>query len=413
MTAFREILKPIGTATFANLIGRAANVILALSVVALWGANRLTDDFFMIFAIGLFFFGVLSNAIATATTPLLISRRLTLTTRGISLLALTCTGIVGAAAMAWNFFIEGISVPYILALALMSGAGIANGFATGARYAKERYLLPGATWALRLIPLVVFFVIGPQVDLLSWLAVGIGAADWIRFGCLTRGWLVQNADVDTSGLSALASIFPTYAKVIAASVIMGLNPLIDRMIARLSGPGGISVLETGERIHMVLASLCTIGMMTVLLTRLSKDATGSNIEANWPGILRLASIWNGFWLLTGVAVGLWAVPRWLGMLTQLSSLQSAAAMRVYWYYLVGLPAFAFGLTYVKRLQALQRWWVMVGTSVLSVALNVPFSLVLRQWMGIPGIALATTMIHFISCILLVAAVHAGRHHFRR
>ena len=68
MTAVPEILKPIGTATFANLIGRAANVMLSLAVIALWGANSLTDEFFLIFAIGLFFFGVLSNAITTATT---------------------------------------------------------------------------------------------------------------------------------------------------------------------------------------------------------------------------------------------------------------------------------------------------------------------------------------------------------
>jgi hypothetical protein len=42
---------------------------------------------------------------------------------------------------------------------------------------------------------------------------------------------------------------------IAASVIMGLNPLIEGMIARLSGPGGIAVLETGERIHKAASPL--------------------------------------------------------------------------------------------------------------------------------------------------------------
>jgi hypothetical protein len=409
MTTFHDILKPIGTATFANLIGRAANVMIALTVIALWGANRHTDEFFFIFALGFFFFGVLSNAIATATTPLLISRRLVLTAGGIGLIAATCGGFIGAGAMAWNFLAGRISPPYILALALMSGAGVANGFATGSRLAQERYLLPGATWALRLIPLALFFVIGPQVDMLAWLAVGIGAADWLRFGCLTRGLTAHSSGVEPSGLAALASTYPTYAKVIAASVIMGLNPLIDRTIASLSGPGGISVLETGERLYMVLASLCTIGMMTVLLTRLSKDAFSDDLDANWPGILRLAGIWNGFWLVMGLAIGLWAVPWWLDTLTPLSGPQSAEAMRVYWYYLIGLPAFAFGLTYVKRLQALHRWWVMVGTSVLSVALNVPFSLILRQWMGIPGIALATTLIHFINCSLLMAAVRAWGH----
>jgi peptidoglycan biosynthesis protein MviN/MurJ (putative lipid II flippase) len=85
--------------------------------------------------------------------------------------------------------------------------------------------------------------------------------------------------------------------------------------------------------------------------------------------------------------------------------QARASLWVYGYYLAGLPFFVLILVYVKRLQALQRWWVMVVTSSVTVALNIPLSLALRQWMGVPGIALATTIILGINCAILMGVAH--------
>jgi len=206
-------------------------------------------------------------------------------------------------------------------------------------------------------------------------------------------------------LRTLFRAFPSYGKVIAASVIMGLNPIIDRMIAGLSGPGAISILEAGERIYMTLASVGTIGMMTVLLTRLSREAAHAQLESNWPQTIQITAVWNGFWVLIGVGVGYFGLAWWLDAFTPLSPGDARAAQWVYWCYLIGLPAFIFGLTYAKRLQALQRWWVMVAIAVLSVVVNIPASLILRKWIGIPGIALATTLIYSINLLVLMFVAH--------
>lgn len=404
------ILKPITTATAANLIGRVANVLVALSVITFCGADASTDRFFFILAITFFFFGTVANAITTATTPLLISGKLTLNNSSICIAGGSVTAILWVAGAIWSLLITPLPAGYIFALGLMSGAGIANGFSTGTHYAEERFLLPGITWSLRLIPLALFVAFSPLADKLAWLAIGIGLADWTRFGLLVRGSAPSTIDSRQPDLSAMVRAFPSYGKVIAASVIMGLNPIIDRMIAGLSGPGAVSILEAGERIYMMLASVSTIGVMVVLLTRLSQEAAEAQLETNWPQTIRITTVWNGFWVLIGVAAGYWGLAWWLGAFTPLSPGDARAAQWVYWCYLIGLPAFAFGLTYAKRLQALQRWWVMVGIAVLSIVINIPASLILRKWIGIPGIALATTLIYSINLIVLMFAVRRDALH---
>ncbi len=405
MISLPGILKPIGTATAANLIGRAANVLVALSVITLCGADTWTDRFFFILAIAFFFFGTVANAITTATTPLIISGKLILNQSSICLAGVSGTTALWAVGAIWNWLVDPVPSGYILAIGLMSGAGIANGFATGTHYARESFLLPGVTWSLRLIPLALFVALGPLAEKLAWLAIGIGMTDWIRFGLLVRGSVPSAVESRQNELITMARAFPSYGKVIAASVIMGLNPIIDRLIAGLSGPGAISILEAGERIYMMLASVSTIGVMAVLLTRLSREAADAQLESNWPHTIRITAAWNGFWVLVGVAVGYWCLAWWLDAFTPLPAGDARSAQWVYWCYLIGLPAFGFGLTYVKRLQALQRWWVMVGTSVLAVIINIPASLILRRWMGIPGIALATTLIYSINLLVLMFAVY--------
>lgn len=409
MRSFRSILKSIGTATAANLIGRAANVLIALSVITLCGANAWTDQYFLIMAIAFFFFGAVANAVTTATTPMLISARLTLTPSSIGIAGAFCTMVIWLAGLTWRLVVGPVPVSYIFAVGLLAGAGIANGFCTGIHYAAERYLAPGLTWALRLIPLTIFILAAPQASKLSGLAIGIGLTDWARFALLLRRSGPHARGGVGRPLKSLATAFPTYAKVIAASVIMGLNPIIDRMIAELSGPGSVSILESGERIYLMLASLSTIGIMAVLLTHLSREVASDQLETNWPRTIRLAAAWSGFWILVGFGIGFWALTAWLNGFTPLAAEDCRTAQWVYWYYLAGLPAFAIGITYVKRLQALQRWSIMVGTSLFSVTANIPASLILRHWMGIPGIALATTLIGCVNCAVLITAAHARRY----
>jgi peptidoglycan biosynthesis protein MviN/MurJ (putative lipid II flippase) len=401
----RQLVKSVSLATVANLSGRAANVAVPIAVITTCGANRETDLFFFVLAVAFYFYGIVANAVAQTTTPLLINGGLGIGRKPVSAIAIAGTLVVFSAALIINGLFLQTRITYLLALALMAGAGLANGVATGQWHARERYAVPGFSWSFRLIPLLAWLAAGPTAETLPLLATGIGVADCLRCALLISGIRRQPHDPGPAGTLFPKSFIVTYGTVIITALINGLNPLIDRIIANLSGPGGISILEAGERIYMMLAALSTMGIGMVLLTRLSQDAANGTLNENWPKVLRFTALWVFCWLAMGVLIGFGALHWWLGTAAGLDPGQLHASVWVYGYYLAGLPFFALALVYVKRLQALQQWWVMVVTATLTVALNIPLSLFLRKWMGIPGIALATTGIYMVNCVILIMAAH--------
>ncbi len=226
MSSFARIARPVGAATLGNAAGSLANVLMPLVIISYCGANRITDNYFLILAIGFYFYGTLANALNEASVPLLITGELTLRKRTVLTFGAAAGMAVWAAALIGSAWGGLLNTVYATALALMAGAGIANGFAAGLLQARERYALPGISWGLRLIPLGLFILAGPTAERLAWLAVGIGAADWLRCG-----WMLQSAVIADHGqppanaLKLLRRHFGDYAAVVLSMLIVGWNPI--------------------------------------------------------------------------------------------------------------------------------------------------------------------------------------------
>lgn len=401
-----ETIRATSIATLAHLIGRAANVVLPLAIIAVFGADAHTDRFFWVMALGFFCYGTLANAIAESTVPLLVATNRYLQPSNILKYSAAITLCTLLAGILWHSATGRLSAVYASALALMVGAGIANGFFTGILHEQERYTPAGLTWALRFIPLVVLMVLRPSHTHLPWLAFGIGLMDWARCLVLIRcGRHVRSGAVAMDLKAFVIRYRSTYLTVMTAMVIMGANPLVDRWIAQISGPGGISILDAAERIYGILGALCTLGLMTVLLTRLSRAATMGHLDHNWSDVLKTVTLWCLVWMIVGVLCGHWILDWWLTGATALTAGQCADVKQAYWFYLAGLPLFTCGVVYAKRLQALRRTGVLVWVSVLAVMLNIVASLALCRVMGIPGIALATTLVYTATATVLMATAH--------
>jgi peptidoglycan biosynthesis protein MviN/MurJ (putative lipid II flippase) len=241
---------------------------------------------------------------------------------------------------------------------------------------------------------------------LPWLAMGIGAVDWLRCAVLIRCSRASRVKGDAIDLKRFIHRHrATYGTVWIAMLVMGLNPLVDRLIAQLSGPGAISVLDASDRLYGILGALCTMGLMTVLLTRFSKEASKGRLESEWRPILKMIALWCLTWMIAGAVAGYWGLDWWLSKGTVLRPDQCTTVKQAYWYYLIGLPLFTLGVVYAKRLQALQRTKILVWISVLAVVLNLIASLILRMALGIPGIALATSLVYAVTAAVLITAAH--------
>lgn len=390
------MLLTVGGATAANVIGRAVNLVIPLVIIGLHGATAATDRFFIVMAVGHFFYAILANAVAEISVPLIIAGRVSLTRTTVLLLGGSFTFMTLVTATAWSLLVMPLDSRHLFAVALMAGAGLANGLAAGAWNAEERYTLPGATWSVRLIPLLIYMITNHSAGDLGWLALGIGIADWLRCGILLGGRALRRLVIHRTVWKKVAADFST---ILLAALISGLNPLVDRIVAGLGGAGDVSILEAGERIFGAVAGLATIGLMSVLLTRLSVKVVAGEVEAAWPSIMRKLAYWSGGWLLLGVLLGYLGLHEALSRFTRLTVAQTDEARNVYWAYLAGLPALIFSMAYVKRFQAYGFLTILLWNAFLCVAVNIVLSWLLRRWLGVTGVAMATTVVYFHSLFI--------------
>ena len=409
MIALRPFVTSVSTATVANAVGRSANVLIPLALLSKYGAGPETDRFFFVLALAFYFYGTLSHAAAEGSVPIAIRLDRSLSSQGIFRIALAAASVLLMIAWVVFPFCRAYSIWYVVGFALMGGAGIANGFTTGILHAQSHYALPGFSWTLRLIPLILYIGFHQPVENLHLLAVWIGLADWIRL-TLLLGFRPKPSPSHQlwEPTAFLRHHLPGYLPLAVAMLLMGINPIVDRLIANLSGPGNVSILDAGERLFGIFAVLCTLGMKTVLLTRLSQAALGGALDRQWPRILQMALGWSGVWLLIGLWVGYGLFGEWICKSTSLSGLQCRSIQLTYGCYLPGLVPFTISIVYIKRFQAVGlNWWLAV-ISLCMALINIPVSLALHSFLGVSGIALATSFVYTAHSLVLAAVVHFRR-----
>ncbi len=409
MIAVRPFFLSVSTATLANAIGRSANVLLPLTLVGIYGANPETDRFFFVLALSFYFYSTLSYAAAEGSVPIALRYNRALSSKAIIKIAITVTSVMLPTAWVVLSKISAYHMWYAFGFSLMGGAGIANGFSTGILHAHARYALPGLSWALRFVPLILFIASRQPVGNLHYLAVGIGLADWTRLALLLSFRPKTSPSHQPWDLLVyLRKHLTDYMPLAMAMLFMGLNPIVDRLIANLSGPGSLSILDSGERLFGIFSVLCTLGLMTVLLTRLSQAVSDKTLDQQWTQILKMALGWGGMWLLIGAIIGYGVFGEWISESTPLSEFQSRSVQKTYGCYLPGLLPFTISIVYIKRLQAVGHNWQLALISLCMVLINIPVSLTLHASLGVPGIALATSLVYTVHGLILAAIVHLKR-----
>ncbi|MEJ2155780.1 MAG: lipid II flippase MurJ [Desulfobacteraceae bacterium] len=401
LIAMGQFFAAVGAATLANAVGRAANVLIPLALVGIY---------FLVLALAFYFYSTLSYAATEASVPISIQYDRSLSSQAVVKIGFAVATAMFLISSAICFIGNRTGIGYAAGLALMSGAGIANGFASGFLHASSRYVLTGLTWALRIAPFSLFVASRQPVENLYILAIGIGMADWLRLGLLV--FMRPKASPSHQLWNAstyLKRHLSSYIPLVMAMLIMGMNPIVDRLIASISGPGSLSVLDAADRLFGIFSTLCTLGMMTVLLTRLSQAVSDKGLDRAWPSIFKMAVIWSGIWLMIGGTIGFCVFGGWIPETTPLSEFQSQTVATTYWYYLPGLIPFAISIVHIKRLQAVQRNWMLAILSSGMVLLNVVSSLGLHAALGVPGIALATTIVYTVYSVILAASAYTGRY----
>ncbi len=402
-TIAAELARKVGVATLGHLVGRMINVITPFVVLAMYGANQETDQFFFMMAVAFFFHGTLATALTDASVPLIVSGESCIGRKGwISggALAALLMSVIAIYTLSQADVLSGVM---LLGLVAIAWSGVTGAFAAGTLHAREKFGYPGLLWSFRILPVVIFWLLFPKSEYLAFLVLGIGVADIGRAAILAR--LSYAVPIESQPAKDTKFQFPKfiqyYSPLVLAVLIMGLNPIIDRLIAGLGEPGSISILEAGERLYGIIASIGTIGLTSVMLTKFSKAFAEGTLESRWSRVVSAVSVWVLVWMIIGMSLGYILLGWLITNYTPLDERQLVEVKQIYWFYLFGLPAFIIGLTYARRLQASHMSWVFIPFAVFSVLANGILSLVFMRLLGIVGIAIATTVIYNLNCLLLM------------
>ncbi|RPF54192.1 murein biosynthesis integral membrane protein MurJ [Aquisalibacillus elongatus] len=199
-----------------------------------------------------------------------------------------------------------------------------------------------------------------------------------------------------SQLKKLKPIFP----IIIAALALQLNLLVDRVVASFLDEGGIAALNYSYRLLWIPLSILLMPITTIFYPKMTRALKLNNL--NYYREL----IANGFNVILLIAL-----PIMLVMLLESDSIIKIVYERgafsveatvrtsgALLFYTVGLLFFATREYFVHHFYAHERYRNVMYGSLIGVTINILLSVILAQYIGINGIAVATSFSMFVQTI---------------
>jgi putative peptidoglycan lipid II flippase len=195
--------------------------------------------------------------------------------------------------------------------------------------------------------------------------------------------------------SALRRAFAQTWPIMAGSLIMGSTALVDQSMAASLGPGGVSALNYANKLLSMLLAIGLTSLSIAVLPAFSKQTASSD----WSGMRAVLSTYRRGILLVSslLTVLLIAYSRPIVELFfqggAFSRESADLVSRVQILLVLQLPFYATGILYVNAIQALKRNAILMWGTLISVSLNATLNYLFMKVLGLPGIALSTSVVY--------------------
>lgn len=175
----------------------------------------------------------------------------------------------------------------------------------------------------------------------------------------------------------------------------------ERLLASVTGEGGLARLSYAFRIVTVPLVVFTFGVMGLAYARFSTAVARSDERHLYQAFQDTVRICLFLLLPTAVAMVVFAhealsLLLFRGAFTDGDITQTAAVMQIY---AMGLPAMGLAVVLVRMLVVLDRFRPLLVATVLSVAVTCAGYLLVYRDAGIVGLALVTVAGAHLQCIL--------------
>lgn len=306
----------------------------------------------------------------------------------------------------YQFDAEGIALTVKLTRIMMLGLvfNVSSIVISSLLNAMERFMaaqLTGFPLSVAVIFSVVVFSPKLGIEAVAW---GVFAASVLQVLVLLpalMGWFEYKPILDLKD-KRFHRLLKLAGPAVLSMGISEINHLIDRSLASGLSTGSISAMNYAYKLITFLLGVLMVPLTTVMFSRMSRMAA----EDDRKGLL--ASLRQSILLISLVALPILAVAMVMAndvvkMIYMRGNFTLESVMltgSVLFYYLIGVPAFGFRDFMNRTFHAIQDTKTPFLVACLVVALNVILNLILRQFMGAQGLALATSISSYCGLIVM-------------
>jgi putative peptidoglycan lipid II flippase len=206
---------------------------------------------------------------------------------------------------------------------------------------------------------------------------------------------------------ATRKVMNQYLPTMLGALTGGTALMIDQGMAAMLESGSVATLSYGGKVIALLLAFSARPLSAAILPFLSELAAANDGR-------RLRETFRG-WLVLVVAASLPVVAvlllfsepivRLLFERGAFTAQDTALVASIQGLYALQIPFYLAGVLGSRVLNALSLNQVTAVVGVLNCVTNIVFDYVFMLWLGLPGIALATSAVYFCSSLVIFAVVH--------
>lgn len=192
---------------------------------------------------------------------------------------------------------------------------------------------------------------------------------------------------------AMREVAHQYRSILLSGVVASGGLVVDQAMAAMLPAGSVSALVYANRFVSVALMLLAGALSTALTPHFSRLVAARD----WPACRRVLHNWAGFAALVSIPVAILLIASSQGLVRiafqrgAFGAGDTAVVARVLRMYAVQIPFFAVSRVFYRFLLAMRRADLILGCGTLNLVLDIVLNFVLMRWMGVAGIALATSL----------------------
>lgn len=405
-----------------TVLGSAPGLMLPLLVAAREPDRAVTDAYFFAVESTLFAATVFTVVMKGVLVPFFVEwvraavpalYRRTVLMSALAAGAATAAYAVAAAALLWGVLphtelsaAQRSDVAALLvALAPLPGAMAWSSVTAAAHYSVERWGLASWSEGLRSLVPLILVALGLFDGRLLAIAVALWVGELIRLVALDRSWrrIAAGGEPGQVRVRDLVPVWRVAAPQLLSMVVVNANPIVDKAFAATLPRGSVTTLTLAEKLFYVPQMLFGSALALVFGTRWARMAIAERSSRLREDFMRTQVAVGAGALVVSVVVCALAFPL-AGAVGRLLHVDGATFVSTFQLFALGLaPALSAALS-LRLFLAAKATSLLPLFAVVLLAVNVVADYAGARWIGVQGIALASTLVRCVSAALYLLFV---------